>query len=174
MYEGVTQSYRTGRLERELQMVQLSAIRFSFIAILWVSVESFAVITLCVASQRVFVVVYFVNDSVRKLFDTPSYISSFIKIGTLLSISLYLHKILVGWWNEAGWDGQTCSIHRREKNSYKFLSENLKGRPRHRWEDNIRLNLRETGWKGVVWIHLAQDRDRWRAVVNTIMNLRFL
>jgi hypothetical protein len=70
----VSKSVRTGRLERELQMVQLSATRCSCIAILWVSLVSFAAITLCVASQRVFIVVsvYFVIDSVRKLLDTPS------------------------------------------------------------------------------------------------------
>jgi hypothetical protein len=74
-YEGVSKSFRTGRLERELQMVQLSDTSCSCIAILWVSLVSFAAITLCVASQRVFVVVYFVIDSVRKLLDTPSYIT---------------------------------------------------------------------------------------------------
>jgi hypothetical protein len=72
-YEGVSISFRTGRLELELQMVQLSATRCSCIAILWVSLVSFAVITLCVASQRVFIV-YFVIDSVRKLLVTPSHI----------------------------------------------------------------------------------------------------
>jgi hypothetical protein len=73
LYEGVSKSFRTGRLERELQMVQLSATRCGCIAILWVSLVSFAAITLCVASQRVFVVVVcFVIDSVRKLLDTPS------------------------------------------------------------------------------------------------------
>jgi hypothetical protein len=62
-------------LERELQMVQLSATRFSCIAILCVSLVSFAAITLCVASQRVIpkVSVYFVIDSDRKLLDTPAY-----------------------------------------------------------------------------------------------------
>jgi hypothetical protein len=73
LYEGVSRSFRTGRLERELQMIQLSATRYSCIAALWVNLVSFAAITLCVASQRVFVVVYFVIDSVRKLLDTPSY-----------------------------------------------------------------------------------------------------
>jgi hypothetical protein len=61
MYEGVSKSFRTGSLERELQMVQLSATWCSCIAILWVRLVSFVAITLCVASQRVFVVVvYFV------------------------------------------------------------------------------------------------------------------
>jgi hypothetical protein len=46
------------------------------------------------------------------------------------------------------------------------------GRPRHRWEDNIRMDLREIGWSGMDWIDLAQDRDQWRALVNTVMGLR--
>jgi hypothetical protein len=73
---GHAKSFRTGRLERELQMVQLSTTRCSCIAIVWVSLVSFAVITICVTSQRVFIIVsvYFVIDSVRKLLDTPSYI----------------------------------------------------------------------------------------------------
>jgi hypothetical protein len=46
------------------------------------------------------------------------------------------------------------------------------GRPRRRWEDNIKINLREIGWEGVDWMHLDQDRDQWRALMNTIMCLR--
>jgi hypothetical protein len=46
------------------------------------------------------------------------------------------------------------------------------GRNRHRWEDNIRMDLKEIWWEGVDWIQLAQDRDQWRAVVNTVMILR--
>jgi hypothetical protein len=46
------------------------------------------------------------------------------------------------------------------------------GRPRSRWEDNIKMDLREIGFGDVDWIHSAQDRDRWRALVNTVMNLR--
>jgi hypothetical protein len=45
-------------------------------------------------------------------------------------------------------------------------------RPRRRWEDNIRMDLREIGWGVMDWIDPAQDRDQWRALVNTIMNLR--
>jgi hypothetical protein len=48
------------------------------------------------------------------------------------------------------------------------------GRPRRRWEDGIRMDFREIGWGSVDWIQLAQDRDRWRAVVNTVMNFRVL
>jgi hypothetical protein len=46
------------------------------------------------------------------------------------------------------------------------------GRPRRRWLDNIRMCLVEVGWGDVDWISLAQDRDRWRALVNAAMNLR--
>jgi hypothetical protein len=45
------------------------------------------------------------------------------------------------------------------------------GRPRRRWEDNVRMDVREIGCKDVDWMHLVQDRDQWRAVVNTVMNL---
>ena len=46
------------------------------------------------------------------------------------------------------------------------------GKPRRRWEDNITMDLQEVGCGGVDWIDLAQDRDRWRALVNAVMNLR--
>jgi len=45
-------------------------------------------------------------------------------------------------------------------------------RPRRRWEDNIRMDLREVGCGRVDWMELAQDRDRWRALVSAVMNLR--
>jgi hypothetical protein len=44
-------------------------------------------------------------------------------------------------------------------------------RPRHRWEDNIRMDLEDIGWEGVDWMHLGEDRDHWQALVNTVMNL---
>jgi hypothetical protein len=46
------------------------------------------------------------------------------------------------------------------------------GRPRRRWVDNIKMDLREIGWDGMDWIDLAQNRDKWRALVNTVMSLR--
>jgi hypothetical protein len=46
------------------------------------------------------------------------------------------------------------------------------GRPRRRWVDNIKMVLRETGWDGMDWIDLAQDRNQWRALVNMVVNLR--
>jgi hypothetical protein len=45
------------------------------------------------------------------------------------------------------------------------------GRPRRRWVDNIKMDLREVGWDGTDWIELAQDKDQWRALMNTVMNL---
>jgi hypothetical protein len=62
------------------------------------------------------------------------------------------------------------------KGAYNILVGKPEGRrplgsPRRRWEDNIKMDLREIGFGDVDWIHLAQDRDRWRAVVNTAMSL---
>jgi hypothetical protein len=64
-----------------------------------------------------------------------------------------------------------------KRNAYRILvgkpeGKRPLGRPRHRWEDNIRMNHREIGWGGMDWIHLAQDRGQWRPLVNTVMNLR--
>jgi hypothetical protein len=46
------------------------------------------------------------------------------------------------------------------------------GRPRRRWVNNIKIDLRETGWNGIDWIDLAQDGEQWLTLVNTVMNLR--
>ena len=46
------------------------------------------------------------------------------------------------------------------------------GRPRRRWEDNIKMDLQKVGCEAIDWIELAQDRDRWRALVNAVMNLQ--
>jgi hypothetical protein len=66
-----------------------------------------------------------------------------------------------------------------ERNVYNVLVRKPEGkrplgRPRRRWEDGIRMDLREIGLRGVDWIRLAQDRDRWRTVVSAVMNLRVL
>jgi hypothetical protein len=66
-----------------------------------------------------------------------------------------------------------------DRNVYKLLMGKPEGkspleRPRRRWEDEIRMDLREFVCGSVDWIQLAQDRDRWRALVNTVMNLRVL
>jgi hypothetical protein len=64
-----------------------------------------------------------------------------------------------------------------KRNAYRILvgkpeGKRPLGRPRYRWEDNIKMDLREIGWGGMDWIDLAQDRDLWRPLVNTIMNLQ--
>jgi hypothetical protein len=63
------------------------------------------------------------------------------------------------------------------RGAYSILVGKLEGRRslgrfKHRWEDNIKMDLREIGFGDVDWIRLAQDRDRWRAFVNTVMSLR--
>jgi hypothetical protein len=72
--------------------------------------------------------------------------------------------------------GGACSTDGDKRNAYRILMGKPEGnrplgRPRRRWEDNIKMDLREIGWGGVDWIDLAQDRDQWRALVNTVMNL---
>jgi hypothetical protein len=62
---------------------------------------------------------------------------------------------------------------------YKVLVKKLEGkgqmgRPRRRWEDNIKIGLQEVGCRGMDWIKLAQDRDKWRALVNAVIKLRIL
>jgi hypothetical protein len=64
-----------------------------------------------------------------------------------------------------------------KKNKYRLLvgkreGKRALGRARHRWVDNIRMDLLELGWGNVDWIGLAQDRNRWRALVNLVLNLR--
>jgi hypothetical protein len=63
-----------------------------------------------------------------------------------------------------------------KRNAYRILVGNSDakrqlGKPRRRWKDNIKTDLREIGWDSMDWIDLAQDRDQWRALVNAVMNL---
>jgi hypothetical protein len=65
-----------------------------------------------------------------------------------------------------------------KRNAYRVLvgkpeGKRSLGRSRRRWMDNIRMNLGEVEWGDVDWIGLAQDRNRWRALVNSVLNLRF-
>jgi hypothetical protein len=76
------------------------------------------------------------------------------------------------------WAGHVARMG-KERNVYRVLMEKPEGkkplgRPRLRWEDGIRIDLREICGGSVDWIQLAQGRDRWRALVNTVMNLRVL
>jgi hypothetical protein len=66
-----------------------------------------------------------------------------------------------------------------KRNAYRILvgkpeGKRPLGRPRHRWLDNIRMDVREIVWGGMDWIDVVQDRDQWRALANTVMNLRVL
>jgi hypothetical protein len=75
--------------------------------------------------------------------------------------------------------GEACGTHGRGEKIYKVLAGKPEGkrplgRPRCRWEDGIRMDLREIGLGGVDWIRLSQDRDRWRAIVSAVMNLQVL
>jgi hypothetical protein len=58
------------------------------------------------------------------------------------------------------------------RNAYKVSVGKPEGKRPGRREDNIRMDLREIWWEGVDWMHLVQDKDQWRASVNTVMNLR--
>jgi hypothetical protein len=73
--------------------------------------------------------------------------------------------------------GGACSTNGGERNAYKLLvgkpeGKRPSGRPIRGWVDNIRMDLVEVGWGDVDWISLAQDRDKWRALVNSVLNLR--
>jgi hypothetical protein len=64
-----------------------------------------------------------------------------------------------------------------KRNAYRILVGKPEGKrplgtPRSLWVDNIKMDLTETGWSGMDWFELAQDRDQWRALVNTVLNLR--
>jgi hypothetical protein len=74
--------------------------------------------------------------------------------------------------------GRACSTNGEKRNAYTILVRKLEGkrplgRPRRRWMDNIKKDLREIRCDDMVWIDPAQDRDQWRDLVNTVMNLRF-
>ena len=73
--------------------------------------------------------------------------------------------------------GRTCSTYGAIQNAYRVLvrkpeSKRPLGRPRHRWEDTIKMDLREVGCDSRDWIALAEDRNQWRDYVRAVMNLR--
>jgi hypothetical protein len=69
--------------------------------------------------------------------------------------------------------GGPCSTNGEKRNSYRLLvGKRPLGRPRRRWMDNIRMDLGEVGSGDVDWIGLPRDRNRWRALVNSVLNLR--
>ena len=79
-------------------------------------------------------------------------------------------------WRRMRWAGHVASMG-EEREVYRVLvgkpeGKRPLGRPRHRWADNIKMDLQEVGCGYVDWIGLTQDRDRWRTVVSAVMNLR--
>jgi len=79
-------------------------------------------------------------------------------------------------WRRMRWAGHVARVSER-RGVYRVLVGKPKGkrplgRPRSRWEDNIKMDLKEVGCGDMVWIELALDRDKWRALVNAVMNLR--
>jgi hypothetical protein len=74
------------------------------------------------------------------------------------------------------WAGHVAVIGEK-MNAYRILVGKQRGkrplgRPRRRWADNIKIDLREIGWGGMAWIDLAHDRDQWKSLVNTVVNLQ--
>jgi hypothetical protein len=73
--------------------------------------------------------------------------------------------------------GGPCSTNGEKRKAYRLLVGKRQGKrplgiPRRRWVDNIRIDLEEVGWGDVDWIGLAKDRKSWRALVNSVLNLR--
>jgi hypothetical protein len=73
--------------------------------------------------------------------------------------------------------GGECRTHSEKRNAYRILVRKPEGkrslrRPKRKWVGNIKIDFREIGWDGVDWIDMAQDKDQWRALLNTVLNLR--
>jgi hypothetical protein len=71
--------------------------------------------------------------------------------------------------------GGACGMNGENMNAYRILVRKPEGkrplgRPRYRWEDNIRMDLREIGWGDMDWIDLAWDKDQWRALENSVLS----
>jgi hypothetical protein len=88
-------------------------------------------------------------------------------------------NIIYVWNNQVEDDemGGPCSTDGDKRNAYRLLvgkpeGKRPLGRPRRRWVDNIRMDFLEVGWSDMDWIGLAQDRNRWRILVKSILNFR--
>jgi hypothetical protein len=97
------------------------------------------------------------NEELRDLYSSPSIIR-------------IIKSMRMGWAGHVARMGE-------KRNAYRVLvgkpeGKRPLGRPRRRWVGNIKMDLLEIGLGGVDWIGLAQDRDKWRALVNAVMNLR--
>jgi hypothetical protein len=116
----------------------------------------------------------FENRMLRRIFGLKrdEVTGGWIKLRNEKLLNLYSSPDIIG---VIKWTGH---VTRKEemRNAYKILvgkpaAKILLGRFRCRLDDNIQMDIREVGCEGVDWIHLAQNRDRWRALVNTVMNL---
>jgi hypothetical protein len=92
-------------------------------------------------------------------------------------MTLLITKYYWGIQIERNETGETYHIMGKKRGAYRILvgrpeGRRTLGRPRHKWEDSNKMDLRAVGL-GVDWLDLEQDRDRWRAVVNAVMNFRF-
>jgi hypothetical protein len=99
----------------------------------------------------------FLNEELRDLYSSPSII-----------------RIIKS--RRMRWEGHVARMGEK-RNAYRLLvvkpeGKRPLGRPKHRWVDNIRTDLGEVGWGDVDWIGLAQDRNMWRALVNSVLNFR--
>jgi hypothetical protein len=90
-----------------------------------------------------------------------------------------LSQITPQKWTDVFFINTSISLASQEdkRGAYRVLAQTPEGktqpgRPRHKWEDNIKMYLQEVGWGSMDWIDLAQDRDRWQALVNVVMHLR--
>jgi hypothetical protein len=97
------------------------------------------------------------NEELRDLYSSPS----------IIRIIKSKRMRWAGRVSRTGEKRNECRLFVRKSEGKRPL-----GRPRRRWLDNIRMDLGEVGWGDVDWISLAQDRNRWRALVNSVLNLR--
>jgi hypothetical protein len=114
----------------------------------------------------------------RSLFFPSSSFSIYHSQSSSNFVTCALHQILLGWWKSRTMRrAQRVTRIGDIRNAYKILVGKRErktpiGITRRRWEDNIRMDLRERGLEGVDWMHLTQNMDQWRAVVNTVTNVQ--
>jgi hypothetical protein len=122
----------------------------------------------------------FENRMVRRIFKSKRYevIGGWRKMHSEELHNLYFSpsKIIMTKSRRMRWTEHVARMGEK-RNAYRILvgkSERKRplGKSKRRWKDNVRMDLREIGWGGVDWIDLAQDKNQWKALVNTVINLR--